>query len=48
MSLGLTFILGSKDLVSRFHGNLIMSRRLGLSGSSALLDKLRSKLRRSS
>ena len=31
---------GSRVLASRFHGNLIMSKPLGWSGSSALLDKL--------
>ena len=31
---------GSSGLASRFHGNLIMSKPLGWSGSSALLDKL--------
>ena len=38
--LGLTFSLSSRGLASRFHGNLIMSKPLGWSGSSALLDKL--------
>jgi hypothetical protein len=40
MSLGLTLCLGSSGLAPRFHGNLIMSKPLALSGSSALLDKL--------